>query len=162
MGAWNIERIDTAHRAEKVLRHPRIERIRRKTFFALEQAKLRFRHDKMQISRLGAHRAIAIQNVDARWGGHLESDLSAVTASAMTHDGSFDFRSCRAVRSRLVLCNQRVVLDSRKRVIEMMKQTLPLLIFRRAAKADGVRFERCPVDQQRVLIRRFQTTLQLM
>src|SRR5262249_38935118 len=83
MRARHIERLDAAHRAEKMLRHAGVESIRGEEFRALEQAEARLRHDQVQEPRLRADRAIALGDREA--GGRLdfEADPAAMTTSAM-------------------------------------------------------------------------------
>src|SRR5437667_1258603 len=55
-----------------------------------------------------------------------------------------------------------IVRDHRERIVEVMKQPLPGLVLGRPAKADFVRLERLPTNQQNVLVRPLDAALQLM
>src|SRR6185369_15008131 len=55
-----------------------------------------------------------------------------------------------------------VVLDGRKRIIEMMQQLLPFLVRRRFAESLCVIRERPPAHKQQVAVRSFDATLQLV
>lgn len=54
------------------------------------------------------------------------------------------------------------MLNGGEKVIKVMKERLPTLIFRRLAKADRVIFEPVPLDEKHVLIWIFDASLQLM
>src|SRR5207248_8486620 len=51
--------------------------------------------------------------------------------------------------------NITIVLDYRERLVEMVKEPLPLGVALRAAEALGVRLERVPFDQQEIFSVRF-------
>ena len=81
--AGNIEGFDAAHRAEKMLRGAGVERVGRQRLAALKQSESGARHDQMEITGLGAYRAIAFRRRQLGRSVHLESDAAAVTATSM-------------------------------------------------------------------------------
>src|SRR5689334_22367266 len=65
----------------------------------------------------------------------------------------------RALRART---DRSIVLDRRKRIVEVVQKPLPILILRRLTEANGMVFERLPIDEQDVAVRHLDTALQLV
>src|SRR6188508_1749814 len=89
MRARHVERLDSAGRAEGVLRGARVERVSRQRISAFRDAKAIGRDDEMQESMSRTHGAVAV--VDDELGGcvDLEADAPAVAATRVRDHRSF-------------------------------------------------------------------------
>src|SRR5215470_9119087 len=79
----HIEGLDSANRTEQVLRRVCVESVRGQYVAAGEQLETICRHDKVQVARFAANRAIALGKLKLCRCEHLESDSPAVTTSSM-------------------------------------------------------------------------------
>src|SRR5687768_7372117 len=62
-----------------------IKGIGREVFLALEQPEAGFPHDQVQVGGLGAHRAVALGDLDLGWGFDLEPHAAAVAAAGVDY-----------------------------------------------------------------------------
>jgi hypothetical protein len=87
-------------------------------------------------------------------------------SAAQRADASSDASAARAIFANIFSASTRKhsleMFNGWKRVIEMMEQPSPTLIFWRLAKADRVVLDSVPLDEKQVLIRIFNTSPQLM
>lgn len=83
--ARNIERLDTANLAERMLGDAGIEGVGRDVLGAAHEFQSGPRHDEMQITRLRADRAIALARFDVLWRLDLESHRAAMAAPMVPH-----------------------------------------------------------------------------
>ena len=72
-----------------MFRRAGIERVCRESALAAQKSEIRLRHDQVQITRLAAHRAVAVDELDLRSGPHLEADDAAVAAALLPTLGGF-------------------------------------------------------------------------
>ena len=98
---------------------------------------------------------------------HHIAEVEPLLRATCTHeiDATQPISACRRAahrhRTQLVGRDQRVVLDRRERVIEVMEQALPLLIAGRLPEPLRVILEHLPLHEQEIAVRRLDTTQQL-
>lgn len=90
--ARNIVRFAPAVLAEIVLGDAGVERVDRKRAFSSDQPKRRARDDQVEKTGALAHRAVALVCLDILGCVDFHFDCTAMAASGMTHDSSFDMQ----------------------------------------------------------------------
>ena len=81
LGAWDIEALDAAYRAEMMLRRAGVETVWDERVPALQQPEALSRHDQVHIARHAADRAVAFLDLDLVRRQHLVAHRAAVTAA---------------------------------------------------------------------------------
>src|SRR5581483_6195060 len=85
MRARHVERLDASHPAEEMVRGPGVEAVRGERLVAREEAKLRFRHDEVQVARAPADRAVALRDGELARRLELEAHAAAVAAAGVAN-----------------------------------------------------------------------------
>ena len=79
MRTRHVERLDATNRTEQVLRCVSVEAVGGQRLTSGKQREAIRGNDQVQVTRLAAHGAIALRDLQFRWRDHLESDTTTVT-----------------------------------------------------------------------------------
>ncbi len=91
MRTRHVEGLDATDRTEQVVRRIGVEAVRGQHLISGKQFEAIRRNDKVQVTRLAAHGAIALRDLKLRRRDRLESDTTTVTTTSVCNH-PFSFR----------------------------------------------------------------------